>query len=143
VSDRLKTWGDNQVFVMDRYWTIWQLKMHITLFVCVGTQYNNSNVKTVSELHVILVMNRNEFHEWINLILINFNKTIEKNIWRILVKCLKISSLCARGLKTGIKTRFTEPFSSFAPDTYKLYILRYCINFVFILQKNTLNHRLT
>jgi hypothetical protein len=35
--------------------------------------------------------------------------------------------------------RFTEPFPSFVPNTYKLYNLRHCINIVFILQKNHIN----
>ena len=39
-------------------------------------------------------------------------------------------------LKTGIKSRLTEPFQSFAPNTHKLCILKYCINILFILQKN-------
>ena len=39
-------------------------------------------------------------------------------------------------LKNWDKGGFTEPSTSFAPNTYKLYILRHCINIVFILQKN-------
>jgi hypothetical protein len=39
-------------------------------------------------------------------------------------------------LKTGIKSRLTEPFQSFAPNTHKLCILKYCINILLILQKN-------
>jgi hypothetical protein len=44
-----------------------------------------------------------------------------------------------RGLKTGIKARFTEPFLSFVPNTHTLYILRRCIIIVFILQRNHIN----
>jgi hypothetical protein len=43
--------------------------------------------------------------------------------------------LYVRDLKTGIRARFTV-FSSFAPNTHKLYILRHCINIALILQKN-------
>ena len=57
-------------------------------------------------------------------------------ILKILVQCLKISSLCVWGLKTGIKARFTNLFRSFGPNTHTLYILRRCINIVFMLQKN-------
>ena len=32
--------------------------------------------------------------------------------------------------------RFIEPFPSFEPNTHKHYILRHCINIVFIAQKN-------
>ena len=39
-------------------------------------------------------------------------------------------------LKIGIKSRLTEPFQSFAPNTHKLCILKYCINILLILQKN-------
>ena len=42
-------------------------------------------------------------------------------------------------VNTGIKAMFTEPFPSFVPTTYKLYMLRYCINIVFIPQKNHIN----
>jgi hypothetical protein len=46
-----------------------------------------------------------------------------------------IKFMCIR-----LKTRFTKPFSSCVPNTYKLYILIYYINIVFILQKITLIH---
>jgi hypothetical protein len=39
-------------------------------------------------------------------------------------------------LKTGIKSRLTEPFQSFVSNTHKLRILEYCINILFIFQKN-------
>jgi hypothetical protein len=42
-------------------------------------------------------------------------------------------------MKTGIKARFTEPFPSFAPNTNKHYILRHCINIVFLQQYNHIN----
>jgi hypothetical protein len=42
-------------------------------------------------------------------------------------------------LKTKMKARFIEPFPSVVPDRHKLYILRHCINIVFILQKNHIN----
>ena len=38
-------------------------------------------------------------------------------------------------LKTGVKQRFNETFTSFAPITHTIYILRHCINIVFV-QKN-------
>jgi len=40
-----------------------------------------------------------------------------------------------------LKTRVTKPIPSFAPNTNKCYILRQCINIVFILLKTTLIHR--
>jgi hypothetical protein len=50
---------------------------------------------------------------------LNFNK------YKILSQCL---------MKTGIKARFTETFPSFSPNTNKHYILRHCINIVFLQQ---------
>ena len=43
--------------------------------------------------------------------------------------------MCMR-LKTEVKQRFSENFPSFPPNTHKIYILRHCINVVFVLQKN-------
>ena len=45
--------------------------------------------------------------------------------------------MCMR-LKNWEKESFTEPFSSFGQNTNKLYILKHCINIVFILQKNNI-----
>jgi hypothetical protein len=42
-------------------------------------------------------------------------------------------------LKSGIKMRFLDPFTSSDPNTHKLYILGHCINIVFILQKYHIN----
>jgi hypothetical protein len=41
------------------------------------------------------------------------------------------------GLKNGTEVRLTEPFPCFVLNTYALYILRECINIVFILQKRS------
>jgi hypothetical protein len=40
-------------------------------------------------------------------------------------------------LKSGTKERFTEPYHSFAANAHKRYIIRHCINIVFILQEKT------
>ena len=47
-------------------------------------------------------------------------------------------SAVSLNLKTVIKARLTEPFPSFTPNTYTLF-LRHCINIVFYLQKHHIN----
>jgi len=47
--------------------------------------------------------------------------------------------------KTDMKEWFTDPLHNFAPNTYVHYILRHCLDIVFMLQKITIirnTHRL-